>query len=315
MIRSILVPLDGSTFGEHALPLALDLARRAKVTLHLVQVVLPVGSFAPEAPLLTDNVLAKRLVDQQKAAQQQYLDTVGRRLTAAGAPRVQTWLLDGDIPAMIRQQAETVACDLIVMTTHGRGTFARFWLGSVADELVRTSSVPVLLVRPGEESPDLEKPPPLRHLLLPLDGSPLSEQIVAPAMNLGELTGADYTLMRVVRPPVPAVFSVEGRSVSDMAEAMIGRAEEQAARQRAEAEEYLVRVAGPLRERGLTVLTRVEVVDSPATAILRGGKCADLIALATHGRKGLKRLFLGSVADKLIRGSTGPVLVYRPRER
>jgi len=309
------VPLDGSTFGEHALPLALDLARRAKVTLHLVQVLLPAGSFAPETPLLADSVMTKRLADQQKAAQQAYLDRVESRLLEAGAPRVQTWLLDGDIPGMIRQQVETVGADLVVMTTHGRGMFARFWLGSVANELVRTLHVPLLLLHPREGEPDLENPPPLKHILLPLDGSPMSEQIVEPLVKLGALKDADYTLVRVIRPAVPVVFAVEGQTFGDMTQDLIKHADEEYERRRTEAEDYLNRVAEPLRERDLIVLTRVEVEDSPYAAILRDAKTVDLIALATHGRKGLKRLFVGSVADKLIRGSPVPVLVYRPKEK
>ena len=313
MVRSILVPLDGSPFGEHALPLALDLARKAKVSIHLMQVLLPPGSFAPETPF-GDSVLAQRLSDQQKAAQQGYLDTVARRLTAAGVPGVQSWLLDGDIPGMIRKQAETVGADLVVMTTHGRGMFARFWLGSVADELVRSSHVPLLLLHPAEETADLEKPPPLKHILLPLDGSALSERIIPPALALGGLTGADFTLAQVVRPPVPQVLAVEGQTFGDMAGDLIRHADEVHQRNRTAAEEYLNRVAAPLRNRGLVVLTRVEVDDSPAAAILRDAQTVDLIALATHGRSGLKRLFVGSVADKLVRGASVPVLVLRPTD-
>jgi nucleotide-binding universal stress UspA family protein len=313
MVRSILVPLDGSPFGERALPLVLDLARKAKVTIHLTQVLLPPGAFAPETPLFGDSVLARRLADQQKAAQQGYLDTVARRLTAAGAPRVQTWLLDGDIPGMIRNQVETVGADMVVMTTHGHGMFARFWLGSVADELVRSLHVPLLLMHPSEQPADLENPPPLKHILLPLDGSALSEQIITPALALGALTEADFTLVRVVRPPVPRILAVEGRTIGDMAEGLMRHTDEAYQRNRAAAEEYLSRVAAPLRERNLVVLTRVEVDDSPAAAILRDGHTVDLIALATHGRSGLKRLFLGSVADKLVRGSPVPVLVLRPK--
>jgi nucleotide-binding universal stress UspA family protein len=314
MFRSILVPLDGSPFGEHALPVALDLARRAKITLHLTRVLLPFGSLAPEGPIWGDDVLVRRLVEQQKAGQQAYLDDVARRLTAAGAPRVQTWLLDGDVPGMIREQVERVGSDLVVMSTHGRGAFTRFWLGSVADDLVRSLHVPMLLIRPGEEPVDLAKAPLLKHILLPLDGSPLSEQIVKPAVEIGTLTVADITLVRVVPPAPLPVHAVEGQTFGEMAEDMVKHAEEQSARNRVVAEMQLNRVASVVREGGLFALTRVEVDESPAAVLLRDAHSVDLVALATHGRKGLSRLFLGSVADKLIRGSPVPVLVYRPKE-
>jgi len=79
-----------------------------------------------------------------------------------------------------------------------------------------------------------------------------------------------------------------------------------------EAQEYLEKLAVGLRKRGLKVLTRVEVEDKPALAVLHHAKETDLVALCTHGRRGLTRLFLGSVADKVIRGGHLPVLVYRP---
>ncbi len=259
-------------------------------------------------------MLADRLVEQQTAAQQNYLDSVERRLLEAGAPRVQTWLLDGDIPGMIRQQAETVGADLVVMTTHGRGMFARFWLGSVADELVRTLPVPLLLMHPGEGTPNLEKPPALKHILLPLDGSHLGDQIVGPALKVGALSEADYTLVCVLRPAVPPVYVFEGQTFGEMAEDLIQHADAQFERRRAEAEDYLKRTAETLREQGGIVVTRIEIDESPTKAILRDTKTVDLVALATHGHKGLKRLFIGSVADKLIRGSPVPVLVYRPKE-
>src|SRR5437773_5540675 len=108
MIRSLLVPLDGSSFGEQALPPALALARKTRVTIHLVQVLLPVGSLAPEMPLFADEPLVRRLLEQQRAAQQAYLNDVARRLSEAGAPRVQTWLVEGDVVESVRQQVEAV---------------------------------------------------------------------------------------------------------------------------------------------------------------------------------------------------------------
>ena len=86
------------------------------------------------------------------------------------------------------------------MTTHGRGPLTRFWLGSVADELVRRASVPLLLVRPHEGVPDLAQEPILQHLLIPLDGSELAEQVLEPAVALGTLMAADYSLLRIYGP-------------------------------------------------------------------------------------------------------------------
>jgi nucleotide-binding universal stress UspA family protein len=201
------------------------------------------------------------------------------------------------------------------MTTHGRGPLARLWLGSVADALVRDLPLPLLLVHPAEGLVDLAHEPPLKHLLLPLDGEPLAEQMIEPAVALGTLTDADYTLLRVIKPVVPFAYPfAEGHTVGQVAQSMIDQLQRLQGEVRKEAADYLERVAAGLRARSLRVQTRVAVEAQPAVAILHEAKppAVDVVALETHGRRGLKRLFLGSVADKVIRGSAVPVLVQRP---
>src|SRR5262249_22116943 len=121
MYRSLLVPLDGSSFGEHALPLALTLARRCGAELHLVHVMPPLASIYSETPLFVDDTLEARLREHQRARHQTYLDGVVDRLRGAGARNVRTEVMEGDVAGGIRARAEAVAADLVVMTTHGRG--------------------------------------------------------------------------------------------------------------------------------------------------------------------------------------------------
>src|SRR5438067_676921 len=111
--------------------------------------------------------------------------------------------------------------DLVVMTTHGRGPLGRLWLGSVADALVRDLAMPLLLVRPQETAPDFKREPLLKHLLLPLDGSPLAEQMLEPAVALGTLMEADYTLLRVIKPVVPIDDRLEGTSAAQLAQSLL----------------------------------------------------------------------------------------------
>ena len=181
MFRTILVPLDGSTFGEHALPLALELAQKTGATLHLAHVLMPLSAVFADAPPFVAPSTEDQILEQQRATERSYLDTTARRLSEAGAPSVQTSLLSGDVPDVLSSQVSATGADLVVMATHGYGPFTRFWLGSVADELVRSLPIPLLLIRPGEEEADLDRPPPLNHILLPLDGSELAEQMVEPA--------------------------------------------------------------------------------------------------------------------------------------
>jgi nucleotide-binding universal stress UspA family protein len=315
MFRTILTLLDGSPFGEHALPLALSIARRAGAGLKLLHVVPSPASLYSESPLFLENSdLTGYVRERQHAAGWAYLDGVIRRLPAppAGLTRL---VAEGDVRDVIRAQAEAMNADLVVLTTHGRGPLGRFWLGAVADELVRTLSMPVLLARPQEAAADFGREPVLKRILLPLDGSPFAEQVIEPAVALGALTGAEFLLLRVVRPAVLTEYAPEGAGLGQLSWGL----EQLDAVQKhlyAEAEKYLEETAARLRARSLAVRTRVAVEEQPAVAILDEAQKddADLIALATHGRRGLSRLFLGSVADKVVRGGRLPVLLVRPKE-
>ena len=147
MFQTILAPLDGSAFGEHALPLALAMARRSGASLRLLHVAPTPASIYAESPLfMEDSYLESYVREQHRAASLAYLNAVVRRLKALPEGHVTRLVAEGEVRDVIRAQAECVGADLVVMTTHGRGPLGRFWLGSVADELVRTLPMPVLLV-------------------------------------------------------------------------------------------------------------------------------------------------------------------------
>jgi nucleotide-binding universal stress UspA family protein len=310
MYRSVLVPLDGSTFGEQALPLALSIARRAGVGVQLVHVLSPLAAAYAEVPFFFDN----ELDEQIKARQLGYLEGLGMRLRSYSPVPVTAHLLEGEIVTTLTDHAARSGADLVVMTTHARGPLGRFWLGSVADELIRHLPVPLLLVRPHEGSPDFTSHPVLKHLLVPLDGTPLAEQILGPALELGRLMEADYTLFRVIRPVLPAHYTPEGASMGEKARALLDKTQALHKQLRQEARSYLEQVAERLADEGCQVETRVAVEEQPGVAILHEARppAINAVALETHGRRGLSRLMLGSVADKVIRGATVPVLVHRP---
>lgn len=294
MYRSILVPLDGSSFGEHALPFALSLARRTGAPLHLAHV-----HVAP-APILADANDA-----ELRAAERMYVEGLVQRIEARWDVPITTMLLDGPVAPTLHEYATASEADLIVMTTHGRGAFSRFWLGSIADTLIRLVSVPVLLVRPDEQPLDIEHEPAMKHILIPLDGSPLAEHILTHTTALGQLVQAEYTLLQAIEPLVTA-YGTELYTVALDDQAM------EPLRSRAQA--YLDRMAAQMRAEGLRVQT-VTVVDQAAGAILEYAQAhaVDLIALETHGLAGLARWIIGGVADKVIRGATVPVLLHRPQ--
>ncbi|HSJ08156.1 MAG TPA: universal stress protein [Longimicrobiales bacterium] len=302
MFRNIVVPLDGSTFSEHALPQAVDIARRSGARLHLVQVHEP-----PTAQVYPDGlpVYDERWDGSVRAQTEEYLRSVAHRAMEKAGVSPVTELLDGPVSGAIAAYAGEVEADLVVMTTHGRGGISRAWVGSVADALVRRAPVPLLLIRPKEQDIDWTSTAEARHVLIALDGSELAEGILGPALRLGSLVGARFTLVRVVL-PVPFVI---GQHATGPAFDEAG-----AAQSRLNAVAYLDRVAESLQARGADVAVDTVFHTVPALGILdyAATHAVDMIAMATHGRGGWSRVALGSVADKVMRGTMMPVMLYRP---
>lgn len=306
MYDSLLVPLDGSAFSERALPWAVTLARRSGATLRLARVHVP-HTRTPLSlegmPVVDEEVTA--LKRQHEAA---YLTEVQRRCARDPGVKVESALLDGPIAPTLAEDAAAARAGLIVMTTHGHGGFERLWLGSVVDTLVRSSGVPLLILRFADESLPPAAEPEVRRVLVPLDGSLLAEEAIPHAIALGGLSQAEYVLVHVTEPSAWLGRLPGGTlAASPVAEGCQKREHQ--------AEDYLARVAARLAEPGPIVETRVVVSSHLARAILDAARSAhaDVIVMATHGRGGLSRLLIGSVADKVMRRSDIPVLLCRPR--
>lgn len=296
-IDVIMVPLDGSEFSRRALPAAEELARRsgARLLLSYVHAGFPPAEpgEAPEALVEAD----REVVEHERELLEEAAGEVrGRGLEA------DTLFDEGPVAETLAAQAEARA-DLVVMATHGRGAFSRFWLGSVADGLARRCGVPLLFVRPEGEGP---AEPTFERILLPLDGSELAESILPTATAVGRLFDAAVTVVRVIRPPFRPGLAYEDLPLQVDAEVAAEREEE--------VSDYVQGVVALLREEGLEARGRVVHGAGVAAEIVEVARQAeaDLVAMATHGRGGLKRLVLGSVADKVLRGGERPVLLHRP---
>jgi nucleotide-binding universal stress UspA family protein len=288
MVKRILVSLDGTTFSEQALPWALSIAKRSGAAIHLATVEVPPPMAFPDVTFL------QPLIDAELA----YLDVAAERLRAAGASDVSLTVLTGNAPESLEAHRSEIGADLTVMATHGRGPLARSWLGSVADHFARSTAAPVLMVRPDEDAgePDLSQLPNVDRIALTLDGSAVSESAIQPTVSIARLFDASITLVRVVEYP----HRTESVYLPDAVDAIEERLEES----RKATHDELERVATQLETR---------VVIHAAEGILTiAAECgADLIAMASHGRGGVRRLVLGSVTDKVLRGSRQPVLIVR----
>ena len=306
MAQSILVPLDGSGFGEHALPLAMTLARRSGAELRLALVHEPVLLVEPAGGA----ILSAHAETAAHACEQEYLRKTAKRMQDSLGRPVKGEMMTGAVVESLLEYIHRELPQWVVMSTHGRGPLSRFWLGSVADGLVRSSPVPVLLTRPASEEPGFTKDVKIDHVVICLDGSPLGEKVIEPATTLAQTFGAEVHLLRVVQPPM--FNAIDPTKANPDA---FGQPE--TAKKQQEAKNYLEQVATRIRTAAAKVGYDVLTDRHPAAAILSyvGQRPNALAALSTHGRSGLGRALIGSVADKVVRGSGGPVLVCRPSER
>lgn len=299
--RSILVPIDGTAFAEQALPLALELARQHHAILHLAMVHQPASVLATAVEVPSAGFL---LDEDSRRKEHDYIEALVDRLRPRHQP-VSAVVLDGEVTLALETHIRLTLTDLVVTTTHGRGPLSRFWLGSVADHLVRHSEVPLILVRP-DKTPAWLTAGSITKILVALDGSPFAEQALEQATRIGKSFGASFQLVYVIQPALP-ISDPNGMLVmppTTESESIL----------RAQASEYLEKVAIPLRARGLIVTCAAVIGAGVAQCLVEaaseGG--ADLVVLASHGLGGLKRVMLGSVADRLIRQTKVPLLVVRP---
>lgn len=303
-IRSVLLPLDGSPLAEQAIPWAAAIARRARVRLRLALV-----HQSPSPPPLDRSTvrLYNRIEVALRKSEREYLRRVAARIPEAGDLKVVTVTLTGKPAPALRTYAHNVGVDLVVMTTHGRGGWRREWIGSVADELVRSLEIPLVLIRASEGVPTRE--PSLKEILVPLDGSRRAEAALPPALGLATLFGAAVSLVQAVE-PVPVLVDVPLSFPPALDESLTAARREQA-------EDYLKDVVAQIAELGIATRSRAVLCASAIEGIraASGAPGIGMIALATHGRGGLRRMVLGSVTDKLVRMGEHPVLVIRPRSR
>lgn len=302
MLRTLLVPLDGSALAERALPIAFDIARRAGGEVHLARAHVPLAVVGASGEgIMTQDLLTAD--DAMRDRAKQYVEATATRLSAEWGVRAVAHVDDGGAAGYITQVADDVLADLVVMTTHGAGGFAPGWLGSVADAVIRHSYRPVLALPENDEQTGGTFTP--RRIMVTLDGSPNAAAIVPAAQDLAVVFGADVEFVRIVAPFVPNDVLSAMSSPSPDAYGIDAEA--------AYAKQQLGDMVAAIGKHGVKATATVRVEMSPTRALLDHVKenDPDCVAVATQGR-GISRLFLGSVADKLIRGAGRPVLVLRP---
>jgi nucleotide-binding universal stress UspA family protein len=297
MYKALMVPLDGSDFAEEALPMARALASRMGARLHLVHVIRPSPDMSVQGPEVDLEWMATA-----RKGTEGYLQDLASTIQEEDGTETTIAALEGRVVPALREYAAAHQVDLVVLTTHGSGGVQRWWLGSVADGLIRTARRHLLLVHPWDDTED--RPggeSPFSRVVVPLDGSELAEKALGPAARLARTFEAGLTLLRVVPAPI------ELTSIYGMAGV---RMESEGYRRRVEeARSYLDKVASGLED--VEVEAAVMENQEAADGVIAGAKetGGDLLVLSTRGRGGVARAVIGSVADKVIRSTVLPVLV------
>ena len=282
MLTRMLVPLDGSVRSERALPYAASLAK----------------TFGGELILLHDETVGLRGDDVPAAADAiSRITSLGRALEGLGL-RVRIRVVRGPAASAILRAADDEHADMIVMSTHGRGGLGRWIYGSVADDVLRHTSLPIVLISAACE----------RHwsiegcfrLLVPLDGSELAEAALGLAGEVADTLRTELILLRVVEPADG--FAALGLSyLPAQSQAVLD-----------EAEQYLDAIATSPSMTGRTTALRVKAGDPAAQiAAVARGEDVDLIVMSTHGSGGLARLTMGSVATSVLHRAAIPMLLVR----
>jgi nucleotide-binding universal stress UspA family protein len=299
MYRKVLIPLDGSPFAERILPHIERLISSQQTEFILLSVVEPTSYVISPRTMTVMEAFDTTHLRQNAEV---YLRQVKGELREMGL-RVHEHVIEGDVASAICDVADTQDADLIAMTTHGRSGMGRWAFGSIADRVIRTASQPIFLVRGTAEVPSTDA---IRRILVPLDGSELAERVLPQAQALVTEKGAELLLVRAVEPLTDwevAEIYANWESIDDV----------YSHRQTA-AERYLEQVQEQLR--AASVPSTIVVNEGhPAKMILDTAEAenVDLIVMSTHGRSGLARWVYGSIADKVLHGTTRPLLLIRAR--
>ena len=298
MYTRILVPLDGSSTAEQVLPYVRLLGRKAGTKVDLLRIIepLPDEIAAPERGVYLDEMIENVLGQQREKLNQVAADLNSEGITASVTAE------EGKPAERIVEEAEKERDTLIAMATHGRSGVGRWVMGSVTDRVLHSTRDPMLVVRATEEGElPAEK---VETVIVPLDGSDLAEKALPYAQDIAKATGASVLLVRVIAPS--AFYYGYAEYVTPAYDDAFEQVE-------ASAMEYVDGVAKRLVDEGVSDVKGVTLNGPPAAVLVDTAKeyANSLVVMTTHGRSGVSRWVMGSVADHVVRHSGDPVLVIR----
>lgn len=324
MFKKILIPLDGSEHSFKIVGWATGLARALKAQIVLLSVIDPeeieileattrglerqaksaVGGGAVRATVRTPT----DIIDDAIALATKGLMSEAEKVKTAGVS-VNAHVGTGSPAEVIVSEANALGADLIAMATRRESALARGILGSVTDRVLHSTSIPVLTLYPGELNSFGDDNGPPKRVVVPLDGSELSESAVRPALEIAGAAGADIVFTEIVQLPF---YGVGVAGIEYGAGDYAGDFGIDARKK--EISVYLQRFVENAESAGLKARASVRT-GSPSRQIVEEASEAEgsIVVMGSHGAGGLKRWVLGSVADKVIRSARRPVLVVPPK--
>ena len=288
--KKILVPLDGSELAEAALAPALAFAEALSADVVLLRVVVPLA-------IKLDPDLYQSVIDRGQKVAKTYLNSIQSRSLFSSV------CLEGEI--MVGKAAESIIdyaqeneIDLIVMSSHGRSGISRWVYGSVADKVLYHATCATAVIHPQVETIPFTH----KRILVPLDGSPLAECALKPALKLAQAVSAELVLLRVTFMPLIPPGPVPGWPGTEV----VMNEDEQ------EAKAYLQRVQDSLPDAPIQLHVHIST-SSVAKAIIDMADelQVDLIVMSSHGRSGISRWVFGSETERTLRGAHCTTLVIR----
>ncbi|MCC6944111.1 MAG: universal stress protein [Thermomicrobiales bacterium] len=299
----VLVPLDGSALALQAIPYASALAGSSGslIFTSIVPVAEPKRDERGWTMPLTEQ-------DQDRVASRaaEYLEQIAERWVNGHGP-AHVVVSAGDAAEEILRIAREEAVDVIAIASHGRGAIGRWRFGSVADRISRSADIPVLVVRPVDGEAELDDGR-IGRFVVALDGSERAMRALTVVRRIARETGDAVHLISVVVAPdavaVPLPWMGPPVVGYDTGETLISLERK--------AVDDLTLLANELNDEGIATTFTV-AVGEPFQMIDDVAHPHDVIALTTHGRSGIERWALGSLAEKLVRNARAPVLIVNAR--
>ncbi len=311
MYTRILAPLDGSELSEQVLPHAQAFASGLSLPITLLTAIEPWHPSIGES--LNPELHSHETEEHRTRHAQHYLDFVATRMRGAGVA-ANTAIPRGDPAEAIVQNAAQEHGTLITMSSHGRSGLARWWMGSIADRVLHTADAPLLMIR-SHQNPGAAQERAPEMLIVPVDGSGAAEQVLPHVAYLASTLGITVQLLqitiseaeyyqamsmglRVLPPQLPSFQSLSSRIDHD-------------------ARSYIGCIRDRLMQQGVQRVEAQIMQGSPADCIVEMATANpnSLVAMTTHGRSGMGRMILGSVAERVVRQSGGPVLLIRSSDQ